>query len=146
MSLWLNTDKRRTDWTEPLDQTSFQGSITLDENTKSPVTATTGCPIMELRKQENSDSMSALITMRDCDSKARFLCTLDMFKAIRGANGDKKPNLSCLLPTESKTQNNARRKRDTNDKMRDQIKGKKDSKYLFISTRNFLHTLLLIKY
>ena len=142
MSLWLNADKRSTDWTEPLDQTSFQGIITLDENTKNRVTATRGCPILELRKQENSDSMSALITMRDCDSKARFLCTLDMFKAIRAANGDKKPNLSCLLPAESKTQNNARRKRDTNDKIRDQIKGKNDSKYLFISTRNFLHTLL----
>ena len=127
VSLWLNVDKKRTDWGEPLDQTSFQGSITLDENTKSQVTATTGCPIMELRKQENSDSMSALITTRDCDSSARFLCTLDMGKAIRAANVDKKPNLSCLLPAESKEQNNARRKRDINGKIRDQIKGKNES-------------------
>ena len=132
MSLWLNADKRSADWNETLDQTSFQGSITLDENTKNEVTSTRGCPIIELRKQENSDSMSALITMRDCDSRARFLCTLDRSKAVKIANTDKKPDLSCLLPAENKEQTNARKKRDTNGKIVEQSDAKTDSKYLFV--------------
>ena len=142
VSLWLNADKRRVDWTEPLDQTSFQGSITLDKNIKDQETVTRGCPIMELRKQENSVSMPALITMRDCDSNARFLCTLDMGKAIRAANVDKRSNLSCLLPANNKEQNNARRKRDTNGKIRELLKEKKGSMYLFISVSNYPYTIL----
>ena len=130
MSFWLNGDEQRTEWIEKLDQSKFEDSITYDKSTERQESSSSGCPVTVLRKVENSDSMSALITSKDCDSKARVLCTLDLLKPTNKLG--KKPNLSCLQATNSTSTNvkkaDGRRKRDTNSKMSEQTRLDKNGK------------------
>ena len=128
--LWLNVDEQRTDWIEELDQTMFQDSITLDESMKRQPISTIECPVMMIQKLENDDSLSALIKSGDCESKAQFLCTLDLSKSPKV---HKQPNFSCLHPKKSAGTNegnksSGRKKRGSNDKMDEKIKENKHSK------------------
>ena len=63
----------------------------------------------------NSDSASAELTSQDCERKAHFLCSLDVFQV---ATAEKPPKLHCLQPrTMSTTTFNdvgQRRKRGAN--------------------------------
>ena len=136
MSLWLNVDEQRIDWIEKLDSTTFQHSITVDESYKRQVLTSHGCPVLELRKIGDSSFKSAFIASKDCESKAKVLCTLDLSKPTKV---EKQPNLSCLQAKEmtSKTGEKAslRRKRDTHVKMDEQIEIRKNGKILV----NMLH-------
>ena len=128
--MWLNGDEQRTDWIKKLDQSKFEDSITYDESNERQESISTGCHVMILRQVENSNSMSALITSKDCDNKARVFCTLDLLKPTNKVG--KKPNLSCLQPTNSTSTNgekaDGRRKRDTNSKMSEQTRLNKNGK------------------
>ena len=128
--MWLNGDEQRTDWIKKLDQSKFEDSISYDKSTETQESTSTGCPVMILRQIENSNSMSALITSKDCNSKARVLCILDLLKPT--INVGKKPNLSCLQTTNSTSTNgekaDGRKKRDTNSKMSEQTGLKKIGK------------------
>lgn len=129
----MNIEEQRTDWIEILDHLNFQDSITLDENMKRQPTSISGCPVMKLEKLDSSDSMSALITSGDCESKARFLCSLDLSKPTKV---NKKPNFSCLQPknfaSKNEEESNRRKKRDsnseTNEKIEENKRGKKSVK------------------
>ena len=117
MTLWLNVEEQRTDWIKKLDQPTLQGSLTVDEGIVRKSLTSSSCPVLELRKEGSSSSMSAVIILNDCDSKAKVLCTLDLFKPTKAEN---QPNLACLRPLQmtSKSGEEAtrRRKRDTNVK------------------------------
>ena len=121
-----------------MDQQSFKDSITVDESTKRQEMASGGCPIMELRIQDDVHPRSAFITSKDCDSKARVLCTLDLSQPTKI---EKKPNLGCLQAFEMTSKNgketNGRRKRDINNRMDEQvelkIKGKMSVYIILIS-------------
>ena len=129
--MWLNVDEQRTDWIEILDHLKFQDSITLDESTERKPTSTNACPVMKLQKLDNSDSISALITSGDCESKAKFLCSLDLSNPTKV---HKKPNFSCLQPKKSASTNgekiNERQKRHSNSEMDKKIYENKGSKIL----------------
>ena len=127
--VWLNVEEQRTDWIEKLDQTMFQDSITLDESMKIQPISTTECPVIKIQKLDNDDSLSAVIKSGDCESKAKFLCTLDLSKSPKV---HKQPNFSCLHPEKSASndgkKSSGRKKRSSNDKMDEKIKENKDSK------------------
>ena len=127
--LWLNVDEQRTDWIEKLDQTMFQDSITLDESMKRQPISTIECPVIKIQKLDNDDSLSALIKSGECESKAKFLCTLDLSKSPKV---QMQPNFSCLHPKKSSSNDgkktSGRKKRGSNDKMDGKIKEIKHSK------------------
>ena len=129
MSFWLNVDEQRTDWIEKVDQPTFQDSITVDKSTKRQQIASGSCPVLELRKQGNSKSPSALLTTKDCDKKAGVLCTLDLSKST---TTEKQPNLSCLRAAKTTSKHgdktNGRRKRDKNTRIDEQAKLKIEGK------------------
>ena len=129
MSLWLNVDEQRTDWIEKLDQSTFQQSVTVDESIKRQALSSSGCPVLELRKIVDSNSTSAFIALKDCESRAKVFCTLDLSKPTKI---EKQPNLACLQATEntSITDENAdiRRKRDINVKTEEKIELNKTGK------------------
>ena len=126
--VWLNVEEQRTDWIEKLDQTMFQDSITLDESMKRKPISTIECPIMKIQKLDNDDSLSALIKSGECESKAKFLCTLDLSKSSKV---HKQPNFSCLHPEKSAPndgkKSSGRKKRSSNYKMDEKIKNNKHS-------------------
>ena len=84
---------------------------------------------MELRKIDNSEFMSTLVTSRSCKSKTRFLCIQDLLKANKV---EKKANLACLQPPKMGSQNGekniGRSRRDANDGMTIQTEKLKNSK------------------
>ena len=125
----MNIEEQRTDWIEILDHLNFQDPITLDESMKRQPTSTSGCPVMKLKKLDNSDSISALITSGDCESKARFLCSLDLSKPTKV---NKQPNFSCLqakkFASKNKVESNRRKKRDSNSETNETIEENKRGK------------------
>ena len=136
----MNIEEQRTDWIEILDHLNFQDPITLDESMKRQPTSISGCPVMKLRKLDNSDSISALITSEDCESKARFLCSLDLSKPTKVH----KPNFSCLQPKKSASKNEEesvrRKKRDFNSQTNENIKENKRGKKFVKLTNNFTYS------
>ena len=84
---------------------------------------------MKLKNVDSSNSMSALITSEDCNTKARFLCSLDLSKPTKV---HKKPNFSCLQSTKSETKNDeksgSRRKRGANSEWVEKNKVNQKSK------------------
>ena len=76
---------------------------------------------MTLRRVDNGDSPSVMIALKDCDSKAKFLCTLDVSRAHKVSNFNKKSTLSCLpkemTQSTNHKKNNGRRKRDSNNEV-----------------------------
>ena len=122
----MNVDEQRTDWIEILDHLNFQDPITLDESMKRQLSSISGCPVMKLKKIDNSDSISALITSGDCESKARFLCSLNLSTPTKV---HKKPNFSCLQPKKSASKNEEestrRKKRESNSETNEKIEENK---------------------
>ena len=131
MSVWLNADKQHSDWIDDFDQPAFQDSVTVDDSIKRQGPTSRGCPVLELRRIGGSNSTSAFMGSKDCDSKARVLCTRDLSKPTKV---EKHPNLSCLQPTEITSKPgekvNMRRKRDSNVKMDKRIELNKNGKIL----------------
>ena len=84
---------------------------------------------MKIRKLDNSDSISAMITSGDCEAKAQFLCSLDLSQPTKV---HKKPNFSCLKSeisaTKSQQNSNGRRKRDSSSETKENIEENKYSK------------------
>ena len=90
-----------------------------------------GCLVVDLREIDSHDSMSRLITSRDCENRAGVLCIQDSVKATKV---DKKPNLSCLLPTNMALKNDekniGRTKRGTIDEIDMQFEKMTESKMI----------------
>ena len=132
--MWLNVDEQRTDWIEKLSQATFKDTITVDESTKRQEIAAGACPVMELRKLGKSNSTSALITSKDCESKARVLCTFELSKPTKV---EKKPIMSCLNVAKMTSKNdkgiNGRGKRDTKNRMDEQVELKIEGKMFVYS-------------
>ena len=72
---------------------------------------------MELRKKNENDSMSAVITSRNCDNRALVLCSQDVLQIPIPVE---KKKISCLQPNRTSPTSNQnhgkRRKRDTESK------------------------------
>ena len=87
---------------------------------------------MTLRRADNGASPSVMIALKDCDSKAKFLCTLDVSRAHKVSNFDKKSKLACLpkekMESTDAKKNNGRRKRDSNYDLSERIEKGKGSK------------------
>ena len=96
---------------------------------KKPQASSSDCPVMKLKKVDSSNSMSALITSGNCNTKARFLCSLDLSKPTKV---HKKPNFSCLQSTKSETKDDeksdSRRKREANSEWVEKNKANQRSK------------------
>ena len=96
---------------------------------KKPQASSSDCPVMKLKKVDSSNSMSALITSGNCNTKARFLCSLDLSKPTKV---HKRPNFSCLQSLKSETKDDekidSRRKRDANSEWVEKSKENQKSK------------------
>ena len=90
---------------------------------------------MNLRRVDNNDSPSVMIALKDCDSKAKFLCTLDVSRAHKVFTFDKKSKLSCLpkgtMESTNGRKNNGRTKRDSKNEMSERTEKGKGSKLFF---------------
>ena len=128
-SFWLNAIEQRTDWIDKLNHPTFHDSLTVDESMKKPQASSSDCPVMKLKKVDSSNSLKALITSGDCNTKARFLCSLDLSKPTKVHN---RPNFSCLQSAKSETKDDekidSRRKRDAISELAKKSKENQKSK------------------
>ena len=130
---------QHTDW---IDKATALDYITLHESATKQTITSTDCPFMTLRRVDNGASPSVMIALKDCDSKAKFLCTLDVSRAHKVSNFDKKSKLSCLPKEKMESLNdkeyNGRRKRDSNYEMSERTEKGKGSKLLIYVSSCFL--------
>ena len=102
---------------------------------------------MTLRRVDNGDSPSVMIALKDCDSKAKFLCTLDVSRAHKVSNFEEKSKLSCLPKEKTQSTNekksNGRRKRDSNNEVSERSeKGKGRKLSIYVSLWFLSHNLM----
>ena len=112
-----------------MDHLSSQGFLTVDENLDIQMSSASACLVMKLRNNSEHESISAVITSRDCDSRAMFLCSFDVFQNTKL---EKKKKFSCLQPNRTSSTNDLkeekRRKRYTAIERGEQAGANKSSK------------------